>query len=398
MADERVVVVGGSVAGASVVNALARGGRKCEVTVVSADPHFPPYDPPPLSKEVLSGAWDPDRARFRTTLPPGARVRTGTRAVGLDPARREVFTDDGTALGYDRLVLATGSRPRELRTAAPLPPRGVHRLRTAADALALRGALRPGGTLLVVGAGLIGCEVAATAAGSGVDVTVVDPAPLPLRRMGGGPLGAFMAARHREHGVRLLLGSQVREVTGEERVTGAVLDDGTHIPCDAVLVGIGAVPATEWLAGSGLPLDDGVVCDATCTVVGAPEVMAVGDVARWHSGRFGGPLRVEHWTNAVEQAAHAARNMFEEHGRRAAFDGVPYAWSVQYGLRVQVLGLADTPPALVREDRANGRLLCLYGGADGLRGVVAVGRPEIVARARRAIADRTPVDALTWAA
>ncbi|MFI9627405.1 NAD(P)/FAD-dependent oxidoreductase [Streptomyces sp. NPDC052042] len=398
MSNERVVVIGGSVAGASVVNALARGGRECEVTLVSADPQFPPYDPPPLSKEILSGAWPLERARFRTTLPPGARVRTGTRAVGLDPDRREVFTDDGAVLGYDRLVLATGSRPRELRTGAPLPPRGVHRLRTVADALALRDALRPGGSLLVVGAGLIGCEVAATAVGSGMDVTVVDPAPLPLLRMGGEPLGAFMAARHREHGVRLFLGSQVREIIGEDRVTGAVLDNGTHIPCDAVLMGIGAVPETEWLAGSGLPVDDGVVCDATCTVAGVPEVMAVGDVARWHSGRFGGLLRVEHWTNAVEQAAHAGRNLFEEPERRTAFDSVPYAWSVQYGLRVQVLGLADTPAAVVQEDRASGRLLCLYGGSDGLRGVVAVGRPEIVARARRAIADRTPVDALSWAA
>ncbi|WP_067812846.1 NAD(P)/FAD-dependent oxidoreductase [Actinomadura kijaniata] len=327
-----VLIVGASVGGLTVAEALRRGGHTGRLRLVDPDPH-PPYDRPPLSKQVLTGLWPPDRVRLRTPEQLEALDAEWVwgRAERLDAAARTVELDGGRALAYDTLVIATGLVPRRL----PGPePAGAHTLRSLDEALALRHALPDAGRVAVVGAGVLGCEIAAAARTLGREVTLVDPGPVPMARHLGPELGGRVAALHRRHGVRLRLGTAVTGLVGERgRVSGVALADGEVVRADLAVVTIGSVPATAWLENSGLALADGIVCDARCRA--APGVYAVGDVARWPDPVTGVGIRVESRTNATEQALVVAANIL---GDERVHAPVPYFWSDQYDTKIQVHG------------------------------------------------------------
>lgn len=333
MTLEQVVVVGVSAAGLTAAETLRREGYPGRLVLVDGDPR-PPYDRPPLSKQLLKGEWPEEKLALRPTASLDgldADWRLGVCAESLDVADHSVTLADGSRVGFDGLVIATGVRPRVLPSARGLA--GAHVLRTVEDSLALRAELVPGADVVVVGAGFLGTEAAAVAAGIGCRVTVVDPLDLPLQRQLGPLVGARVARLHREHGVSLLCGRGVATVTADGgRVGTVVLDDGSEIRADVLLVAIGAEPVTDWLAGSGLALGNGIQCDEFCQA--APGIVAAGDVASWQHPTLG-RLRLEHRMNATEQGMAAARTLL---GRGTPFAPVPYFWSDQYDVRIQVYG------------------------------------------------------------
>ncbi|GHH39790.1 NAD(P)/FAD-dependent oxidoreductase [Lentzea cavernae] len=339
---DRVVVVGASAAGVTTAETLRREGHTAGLVLVG-DEKVLPYDRPPLSKQVLAGTWEPERTALRPAsayTDHGIELRLGTPATGLDLARRKVVLSSGEEIGYDGLVIATGTTPRTLPFGHDLG--GVHVLRTMDDALALRGDLLRSSSVVVVGAGFLGSEAAAAARRMGLDVTLVDPLPLPLVRQFGDRVATAIAELHEEQGVRLRMGTGVVALHGEGAVSGVELTDGSVLRADIVLVAIGAVPATDWLAGSGVPVDDGVVCDATCKAV--DHVYAAGDVARWFNPRFGGLMRVEHRMNATEQGMAVARALL---GAPTQFAPTPYFWTDQFDAKIQAHGVFPAEAEMV---------------------------------------------------
>ncbi|GAA1403486.1 FAD-dependent oxidoreductase [Pseudonocardia kongjuensis] len=380
------VVVGASLGGLRTVQALRAAGYAGRITLVGDEPE-PPYDRPPLSKGVLSGDRDPAAVDLATPAELAALDVTlllGRTAQRLDPAAAGIVLDGGERLGFDDLVVATGTRARP--SPWGLPP-GAHLLRTRADAVALRADLERGGRLVVVGAGVIGCEVAATARGLGLEVTLVDPLDAPMVRVVGPGVGALLAELHRANGVRTRFGSRVEELDGDRGGLRVRLSGGEVLDADTVVVGVGAEPNDGWLAGSGLEIRDGLVCDASGRVAGGTGVHAVGDVARWWHPRRGEHLRLEHWTSAGEQAGVVAHSIVHPDDPRT-LSPVEYVWSDQYGRTVQVAGRAEGLPAvLLRDDAEPGRFTALFGDPDGpLTGLVAVGRPRSTIVGRRGIA------------
>ncbi|MFH9943309.1 NAD(P)/FAD-dependent oxidoreductase [Streptomyces murinus] len=379
VAPRRVVVVGASAAGLTAAETLRRAGYDGSLTLVGSEPH-PPYDRPPLSKQVLTGAWEPERVQLRRPADLDALaldLRLGVPAAALAPATRTVTLADGTSLTYDGLIIATGVRPRRL---PECDTPGVHVLRELGDALALRERLTAGGRLVVVGAGFLGAEVAAAARSLGATVTLVEPAPVPLAHAVGQQVGTHLAQVHRDHGVDLRTGTKVAGITtGAGRATGVLLSDGSTIPADDVLIAIGSEPNTDWLEGSGLRLADGVGCDRYSAA--APGIYAAGDVARWHNPLFGTDMRVEHRTNAAEQGMAAARNLLAPEQAKP-FAPVPSFWSDQYDLRIQAFGhLRDHDEARVVDgDPADGSFLVAYRRGTALTGALAVGMPPRVLR------------------
>ncbi|WP_344268304.1 NAD(P)/FAD-dependent oxidoreductase [Streptomyces hebeiensis] len=378
----RYVIVGGSAAGLAAAETLRREGYDGTLTLIGDEPH-PPYDRPPLSKQVLAGQWDADRPRLRTPADLdalGLDLRLGVAAAGLDTAGRTVRLADGTSVAYDGLVVATGVRPRRL------PGEGAHVLRTLDDALALRGRLAAGRHLVVVGAGFLGAEAAAVARGLGARVTLLEPAPVPLAHAVGEAVGRVLSRAHLEHGVDLRTGVTVVEAGAD----GVRLADGTVVEADEVLVAAGSLPNTEWLDGSGLTVEDGVVCDAYCRA--APGVYAAGDVARWHNPLFGVAMRIEHRTNAAEQGMAAARNLLRP-GASKPFAPVPYFWSDQYDMKIQAYGYlrGHDEVSVADGDLSSGRFLAVYRTGDHVSGALAVGMPPKAIRSwRQAITTRTP--------
>jgi NADPH-dependent 2,4-dienoyl-CoA reductase/sulfur reductase-like enzyme len=371
-----VIVAGASLAGLRAAQALRRRGFDGRLVLVGEERH-PPYDRPPLSKDVLAGRWEPERTHLLRAgdADLAAEWRLGTRATGLDVAARRLHLAGGESLAFDGLVIATGAAPRRLRGAPDLA--GVFVLRTLDDCLALRAALERGPRVAVVGAGFIGAEVAATCRARGLAVSLVEALPVPLGRSLGEPVGRVLASLHRDHGVDLRCGVGVARLLGGSRVEGLELSDGARIAADVVVVGVGVAPATDWLAGSGLELDDGVACDAACAA--APGVVAAGDVARWWHTLFGERLRVEHWTNAVEQAEAAAARLLDGAGA-LPYAPVPYFWSDQYDRKIQFAGRAgpDDETALVDGSFEERRFVLLYARAGRLRGVMGWNRPSLV--------------------
>ncbi|MCP3798482.1 FAD-dependent oxidoreductase [Allokutzneria sp. A3M-2-11 16] len=362
----KIVVVGASAAGLGTAEALRRRGYDGELTLVGAEAHLP-YDRPPLSKQVLAGAWEPERVRLRPEEKLAdlrLDLRLATRATGV--SGRQVLLDGGDRLDFDGLVIATGVVPRTLPGVEGVG--GVHVLRTLDDALSLRVELLAGPRLVVVGAGLIGCEVAATARKLGLDVTLIDPLPVPMTRQLGPRLGELVANLHAENGVRQHFGvgvDSVRSAAG--RITGVVLTDGTEIEADAMLVGIGATAVTDWLDGSGIPVDpQGVRCDAYCSA--APGVYAAGDVASWEHPVLG-RIRLEHRTNASEQAMAVAMNLL---GAQQEFRPLPYFWSDQYDTKIQMFGwpLPGDELEIVEGAPAEGSFIAAYRRDGQLTGVL----------------------------
>lgn len=382
-----VTVVGASLAGLYAARALRGQGYEGRLVIVGDEPHRP-YDRPPLSKDFLTGAAD--RAALELSDPEEERELDatwllGVRATGLDPRGRAVRLADGRELRTDAVVIATGATPRTL---GGVDLAGVHTLRTLDDAEALRAELSGGPVrVVVIGAGFIGAEVASSCRSLGHEVTVVEAAAVPLVPQLGPDMAAFCAGLHAAHGVPLLAGTGVTALRGAAgRVHGVELTDGRVLPAEVVVVGVGVRPRTGWLAGSGLPLDDGVRCDAGGATP-LPTVVAVGDVARLDGHR------AEHWTSATEQPAVAVRNLLA--GRTVAeVTGVPYFWSDQYGVRLQFAGrtrpgdtvriadgaLADGPLA------AGDGFLAVYERAGHPVAALAANRPRPFTRLRRELA------------
>ena len=372
-----VVVVGGGAAGVAAVETLRREGYDGALTLLCGEPVLP-YDRPPLSKQVLTGAWDHQRTRLRQReqyADLGVRL-LHARARELDPAGRTVRLDDGTGLDYDGLVIATGARPRRLPGDAHLAP-GVHVLRDRPDATDLRTAFEAGGRVVIVGAGFLGLEVAAAARSLGLDVTVVDPLDQPMLRQVGPAIAPVVAGLHRDRGVDLRLGAGVAAIRGAEGGGAQVeLTDGTRLPADCVLVSIGAVPEVDWLRGSGLPLGDGVECDQYCKA--APGVYAAGDVASWFNPRYGRRMRLEHRMNATEQGTAAARNLL--HGDTRPFAPLPYFWTDQYDVKIQGHGLLGPEAEVTIEEGspADGRFVATFREEGRLMGVLGWNAPKLI--------------------
>jgi NADPH-dependent 2,4-dienoyl-CoA reductase/sulfur reductase-like enzyme len=265
-------------------------------------------------------------------------------------------------------------------------------LRTLADGKALRSELDRSPRVAVIGAGFIGMEVAATCRGRGLSVTVIEALAAPLERGLGATLGRYVGEIHCDQGVDLRLGARVTRFLGGKRVEALELADGTRVPADVVVVGIGAAPATGWLEGSGLELRDGVVCDATCRATRTPFVVAAGDVARWPNALFGETMRIEHWTNATEQADHAVETLLAGDARGTPFAPVPFVWSDQYDKKIQVAGRIEgaDETCIVDGSLEERRFVMLFGRAGRLRGVLGINRPRLVMKYRAQIRDRSP--------
>ncbi len=376
----RIAVVGGSLAGVSAARALRKQGYDGELVIVG-DEAEAPYDRPPLSKALLAGeAEESEIALLRDGETFDADWRLGVGATGLRPADRSVSLSDGTDLTVDAVVLATGARPRQ---PWPQPPAGVQTLRTLADARALRQRLLPGARLVVVGAGFIGAEVASTARGLGVDVTVVEALPTPMTAVLGEEFGAVIAGLHAAHGVRLLCGIGVSRLIGQQQVEGVELADGRSIPADVVLVGVGVQPNVEWLAGSGLEVAGGVRCDAYGQTA-IPQVVAVGDCASWYSPELGGYSRLEHWTAARDRPPIAISALLSG-GRDQIADKPPYVWSDQYGRTLQLAGHPGVADSVAIEEGSVADLdfLAVYRRGERPVAVLALGQARAFMRQRK---------------
>ena len=392
-APRSVAIIGASLAGVRCAGALRRGGFDGSIAIVNAEAHRP-YDRPPLSKQYLAGEWDAGRIALldeEELDSLGLEWFDGRHGAELDVDSRSVRLDDGVDLAADAVVIATGAAPRHL--AGTHDVAGIHVLRTLDDATALRDALAGEPQhVVVVGAGFIGSEVASTAAGAGHRVTVVEAADVPLRRGLGEVIGAMCGSLHADHGVELRLGSAIEHVETSadsrgDRVEAVVMDDGDRLPVDVLVVGIGVEPNTAWLDGSGLALDDGVVCNEFCEAT--PGIFAIGDVARWYNPRFGEHMRVEHWENAISAGAYVADRLL---GRTTEpFAPVPWFWSDQYGHKLQLAGRpapGDTVE-IVTGSLAERRFAAIYGRGDVLTGVFGLDRPRHVMQYRRLIEDGT---------
>ncbi|WP_330256058.1 FAD-dependent oxidoreductase [Nocardia sp. NBC_00565] len=392
-APSRIAVVGASAAGLSVVEGVRRAGYAGRLTLIGEEQHLP-YDRPPLSKQLLAGEWDTERLLLRapeaiTTL--DLDLRLGSAAVALDTRAGEISLADGSRVGYDALVVATGTRARRLRGTEGVA--GVHVLRTLEDALALREDLAARPHLLVVGGGFVGAEAAAVARGLGCEVTLVTDTAQPMSDALGDDLGAMLRAVHVEHGVRIESGVLVDQVlTADWQATGVRLADGRTIAADAVLVGIGAQPNVEWLTGSGVPVGNGVECDAT--LYAGSGVWAAGDVASWPHPHTGEPRRIEHRTNAAEQGLAVARNILAGPEHATPFDSVPYVWSDQYDLKVQIYGRTRGADQvrIVEGSLEDRKLVALYGKGGRVCGVAGVNLPRATRTYRNAVAEAVPFE------
>src|SRR4051794_26236439 len=336
--DQTFVIVGASLAGAKAAEALREEGFDGRVLLVGAEAQRP-YERPPLSKDYLRGEAESrpyvhDEGFYDEH---DIECRLGRTAVSLDTGRGEVALDDGERLRYDRLLIATGAEPRRLSIpGADLD--NVLYLRTIEDSDALRKRLDQGGTAVVVGAGWIGCEVAASARQKGVDVTVVDPLAVPLERVLGPELGAIYRDIHVDHGVDMLMETGVEAFEGDGAVQRVRTSDGKTLDCDFVVVGVGVQPRTQLAAQAGLRIDNGIRANEYLET-SAPGVFAAGDVVNADHPFFGEPVRVEHWGNALEQGPAAARNML---GRNEPYERLPYFFSDQYDVGMEYAGFART--------------------------------------------------------
>lgn len=383
MTAQHLVVVGASLAGLRAVEAARKSGFEGKITLIGSERHLP-YDRPPLSKaylDELDAGVEPESTIFRTEdiLRDELKVELvlGAPATALDTDARRVTVRGGLQIGYDALVIATGADARRLPGTEHLD--GVHTLRTLDDAAAVRAALDIRARVVVIGAGFIGSEVAASARKRGLEPIVIEALPTPLVRAVGERMGAALANLHSRNGTDLRCGVEVSAIEGDGKAERVVLTDGTVIPADLVVVGAGAVPADDWLRGSGLTLDNGIVCDENL-FTGIEGVYAVGDVARWHNPTFDRLMRLEHWTSAAEQGAVAARNALDP-GAAKAYATVPYFWSDWYDARIQFVGSPQADEVVVVDGdlEADNRVVALYRNGDRFVGALTVnGQTEIM--------------------
>ncbi|MGW1028030.1 NAD(P)/FAD-dependent oxidoreductase [Streptomyces sp. NPDC002577] len=380
-----VAVVGASLAGLSAARSLRKRGYDGRLVVIGDEQHRP-YDRPPLSKEFLAGAMgEADLALETDGEDLQAEWLFGARATGLDRETRSVRLADGRSVQADGIVIATGAAARTLPGTDGLA--GVHTLRTLDDARALRDELALGGRLVVIGGGFIGAEVASTAHGMGLQVTVVEAAPTPLAGPLGETMGGVVSALHADHGVRLLCGVGVKGLSGETRVDAVLLEDGRTLPADIVVVGVGARPCVDWLEGSGVVLENGVKCgaDGRTSLAG---VVAVGDCANWYDPVAGIHRRVEHWTGALERPDAAVATLLSGGAAEPGVPKPPYFWSDQYGVKIQFAGhSAGADSVTVEEGSPDSRsFLAVYRRAGHPVAVLGMNQPRLFTRWRKQLA------------
>ena len=392
-----MVIVGASLAGLRAAESLRSNGFDGTITAIGNESRGL-YDRPPLSKKFLAGEWDADRISLRKPeeiVALGVDWRFGTTATHLDIEGRSVETDKGTVT-FDACIIATGGIVRRL----PNQPTytGIHTLRTINDAEALRDDLAPNKKLVVIGAGFIGLEAAATATAKGCDVTVLEGLPAPLIRGLGEDMGTAVARVHHDNGVKVRCNVRVEEILGGPHVTGVRITDENKateiVDADIVLVGIGVAPATDWLSNSDLTINDGIVCDAHLKC--APGIFAAGDVARWPNALFADiepTMRVEHWTTAAEQGAHAATNALAHLNNQplTPYAAVPFFWSDQFTSRIQFLGRGTnaTDIRIVAGNPDEGKFAAAYFANERLTAVLGVSMPKAVMPARALLATHT---------
>lgn len=391
----RIAVVGASLAGVRLIKALRRKGFSGDIVLIGEEDELP-YDRPPLSKNFLIGD-DPvaPRPLEPESFYDDVELRLGTRATGLDPRTGAVQLADGSSVRADYVVIATGAGSRTL----PAVPDGdrVSRLRTVADARRIRAAMSEASSLLVVGGGFIGCEVAASARARGLSVTIVEPLSAPVVRGVGEFVGGLIADLHRERGVDFRLGVAVERVHESSQGLDVTLTDGSRLEAGFAVVGVGAIAATGWLDRSGLAIADGLLCDDRGRVDGgAGHVWAAGDVAAWRTGPQGQARRVEHWTNAAEQASVLATNLLDDTST-VRHDPVPYVWSDQYEHKIQILGgvRGDDQTTLLQGSFEERRFAVAYSRAGRLTGMVAFNLPREIAVKRSLVAESVPMTMVT---
>ena len=383
--DKGIVIVGGGLAAARTAEQLRRSEFTGRITIVSDEAHLP-YDRPPLSKEVLRKEVDDVALKPREFYDEKDIIlRLGAAATGLDATAQTVTLADGTVLGYDELVIATGLVPRRIPAFPDLE--GVRVLRSLDESVALREHATEAQHAVVIGAGFIGCEVAASLRSLGVDVVLVEPQPTPLAAVLGEQIGELVARLHRDEGVDVRTGVGVAELRGDTHVEQVVLSDGTELTADLVVVGIGSRPATEWLEGSGVEVDNGVLCDEAGRTSVA-NVWALGDVASWRAPT-GHQARVEHWSNVAEQARVVVPAMLGQDVAPVVV--VPYFWSDQYDVKIQCLGEPEATDIVHLVEDDGRKFLAYYERDGGVGGVVGGGMPGKVMKARGKIAAATPI-------
>ncbi|GAA5137805.1 NAD(P)/FAD-dependent oxidoreductase [Pseudonocardia adelaidensis] len=388
---QTVAVVGGSLAGLSAARALREQGHDGRIVVVAEEDRFP-YDRPPLSKEFLAGRIDVDDLALTTSVDDAEldlEWRLGDPATGLDRGGSALVLASGREVAADGVVVATGARARTLPGA---DLEGVHTLRTLDDALALRRDLLVSRRLVVIGGGFIGAEVASTARDMGLEVTVIESDPVPLARVLGADLAATCAELHGDNGVHLITGETVTGLAGNGRVRAVHLSGGRREPADVVVVGIGATPNVEWIAGSGIEHDHRGVWTDAAGATNVPAVVAAGDCAFSHCAYAGSAVRHEHWTNAVQQPAAAVATLL---GRTPAPSSAPYFWSDQYGARLQFAGhrLPGDSVEILDGDPADRRFVAGHRRHGDLVAVFAMNQPKLFGRWRRQLSpQRIPAE------
>lgn len=392
-----VVIVGSSLAGLRAAETLRLEKYEGRIIIVGAEDRQP-YDRPPLSKKVLSGEWEADRISLRKPedlAKLNVDWKLGSAATALDTTNRIITLASGETIAFDGLIIATGSGVRKL----PNQPdwNGIHVVRTLDDSLKLRADLNPGARLVVIGAGFIGLEVAATAKARGCEVTILEGAPAPMMRGLGAEMGQAAAHVHTDNGVTLRcdvkVAGLVEGITGS--VGGVAVEGGEIVPADVVVVGIGVVPATQWLENTQIELRDGVVCDDTLNA-GVPGIYAAGDVCRWFNNLYDQEMRVEHWTTASEQGAAAASNLLAvSRGEQPKpYAAVPFFWSDQFTARIQFLGRAngDETAHIVVGSPDERSFVALYEKDGYLKAALGVSRPKQLMPFRKLLAERATWD------
>jgi NADPH-dependent 2,4-dienoyl-CoA reductase/sulfur reductase-like enzyme len=391
--DSPIVIAGASLAGLSAARELRKQGYEGVIQVIDPDDQAP-YRRPAISKDIITGKQQPDDIRMPWPADLGLERVRGTALTGLDVAAQVVHGTgpEGTAaFRYAHLVIATGATSRPV----PFGGRGqdVVTIRSLAEGAAAAARLADARRLVIIGAGFIGLEVAAAASSIGRDVTVVEVAPVPLAHAVGTVLGEHLAQVHRSHGVEILCGTGVREIGGDGRTQAVVLADGRVLEADLVVVAVGSSPNVGWLAGSGLDISAGLVCDHRCVPRGAAHVVAAGDVANWFNPLYERQMLVEHWTNAIEQGGFAARQIMGA-ADAAGFASAPYFWSEQFDLRIQSVGSCTGHDDVVVLERDGDKLVLAYAREGTLIAVAGVNTGAILPKYRKLIERRVPVAAL----
>jgi 3-phenylpropionate/trans-cinnamate dioxygenase ferredoxin reductase subunit len=387
---DKLVIVGAGHAAGQVVATLKQknfGGDICLI----GDESFLPYQRPPLSKKYLAGELPPERLHFKADSfydEPNIAVHLDTTIESIDRSKKFVASNTGVEIPYDNLVLAQGAHPRHLDLPG-IELKGIYYLRTIPDVDAIRKQIRPGSRLVVIGAGYIGLEVAAVAAQLGLEVTVIEMLDRVMSRVVSEPVSWFYHEEHTKHGVRLLLSSAIKEFSGDSHVHAVELTDGARIEADLVVIGVGVVPNTDLASDAGLAVSNGIVVDDHCRT-SDPSIYAVGDCTYHPNDVLGYEVRLESVHNALEQAKTAAMNICGEDQKYAQ---VPWFWSDQYDLKLQIAGLSQNyDRTIIRGNPADRSFSCLYLHDGKLIAVDAINKPKDFMQSKKLIAERAVID------